>query len=875
MKTHPVRPLLLPFAVVLCAIAAPVHAGPAATSNIAGNSNVALPFSLGHVFTVSQVVDVTALGQFDVLGNGAVGTAKVTLFNWDSGAKLAETTLTGATLEETGFYDTHFVDITPVSLSPGIRYLLATEVTANDFVYGNGIMTFDPAIQWEAGRATPVNSPAMPATANGSTFPIERNVEASGSYFGPNLKLASTTPPSGIALTAPTSRSIFQRTESNVGTIPLSGTYSGTPSEIQARAVVMTGGGNSGTTTDWQTIASTPSGGAFSGTLGNVPAGGWYQVEVRGVTAGIPGTAVVSKKIGVGDIYLTCGQSNSANYGQGGYTAGDDRVCARTSVAGSSWILAADPLPIAGGSGGSVWTRLGDLLAATENIPIGFIAVGVGSTQVSEWIPGSSNYNSLLKPSLQSFPARGFRAVLWHQGESDAIANTIAATYASRLNSVIAQSRIDAAWQVPWYIAEAAFHPFTTLSQEERVAAGQRQVTHADPLVFFGPTTDAFHLEDASGGKLVDTVHFNNAGLLDHAGQWRDILRGTSSLTPRNGGFEDNRTPGITGLGPLGDGASHIVNTTTDTYSPLVLGWRILGTSGSTAADGSNGFFNPAAGTYAGAVDSLNGGVLPGMSGKHVAMLDGGSAGNHFLQSTRMSAQARTKYSLTVAIGVRDNPANFGTARLEITANGVAVASAAFNKAALDALHGGDAAGTFTDASVSWTTGATVGLDQAIAIRIVKEGGGGKVIDFDKVRLIASPAADFSAWIGNPAFGIAEGNRGFDADPDGDHLTNGVEAWFGTHPGESGVGITNVASDGTKTTFTHPRNTSPPDDIRGSYLWSPDLDSWYATDGSDGPPDGPTVTVAATTVSAMTTVEASASETLRRLFLRAQVEQLP
>jgi hypothetical protein len=850
-------------------------AAPAAVSNSAGNNNVPLPFSLGYVFTVGQNVNVTALGQLDVLGNGTVGTAKIALFNWDTGLKITETTLAGSMLEETGYYDTHFVDIAPVSLSPGTRYLLATEVAANDFIYGNGIITFDPAVQWTEGRATPVGSPAMPGTASTTSFSIPRTDEASGSYFGPNMKLDFPIPPSGIVLTAPTSRAIFQRGASNAGNIPISGGCSGAPDHIEARAVVMAGAGNAGSSTDWQTIATSPAGGVFSGALSNVPAGGWYQLEVRSVNGGVPGNAVVVPKVGVGDIYLTCGQSNSANYGQGGYTASDDRVCARTAVTGANWILAADPLPIAGGGGGSVWTRLGDMLAAAENVPIGFIAVGVGSTQVVEWIPGTWNYNNLLKPAVQSFPSSGLRAVLWHQGESDAIANTSAATYASRLNSVIAQSRTDAGWAIPWHVAEASFHPSTTLSQEEPVTAGQRQVIHGDPLVFPGPTTDAFHLEAANGGKLVDTVHFNNAGLLDHAGQWRDILRGTTALTPRNSNFEDNRTASITGLGPLTDGASQIATTTTDTDSPLVLGWRILNASGNAAADGSNGFHNPSTGTYAGAMDTLNGGVMPNMSGRHVAKLDGGSAGNHFLHSTRTHARPNTKYTLSVAIGVRDNPTSFGTTRLEITATGMVVASASFNKAALDALHGGDTSGTFTDASVAWTTGPTVAANQPLAIRIVKESGAGTVLDFDNVRLSAAASNDFSAWISNPAYGLAAGDHGFNDDPDGDHLANGVEAWFGSHPGQANTGITDVSSNGTTATFSHPQNESPPENVSGFYRWSPNLTTWYATDGIDGPPGGPTLTVAPITVGDTTTVTATTSEPQPRLFLRAEVVFLP
>jgi hypothetical protein len=72
------------------------------------------------------------------------------------------------------------------------------------------------------------------------------------------------------------------------------------------------------------------------------------------------------------------------------------------------------------------------------------------------------------------------------------------------------------------------------------------------------------------------------------------------------------------------------------------------------------------------------------------------------------------------------------------------------------------------------------------AIRMTKiKGGGTSYLDFDHVRLTATPAKDFRAWIGNPAFGIDEQDQGFEADPDSDNLANGVEALFGTHPGQA------------------------------------------------------------------------------------------
>ncbi len=588
------------------------------------------------------------------------------------------------------------------------------------------------------------------------------------------------TTPAGITLSTPAQRQILQRGAGGTAGIPISGTYLGTPDIIEARAVVMAGT-NSGTTTPWQTIVAAPSGASFTGTLPAVAAGGWYQVEVRSVSAGVPSPVASVAKVGVGDIYVTAGQSNAANDGGPAYTPVDDRVSVRTAASGNTWRHGFDPVPVATGGGGSVWSRLGDQLVAADNIPVGFLCVAVGATETAQWLPGTSNYTDRLKPAVQSFPAGGFRALLWHQGESDSIANTSAATYASRMASIIGQTRTDAAWSIPWYLAEASFHPATYLSQEEPVAAGQRMAIHADPLVFFGASTDSFHLEDAAGGKLADTVHFNATGLAAHASQWRDILRGTTTPAPRNGDFEDNRNPAITGLTPLADGALHIVNTTSDTDSPSVIGWRILTADGLNAATGSNGFHNPGASTYAAAVDSINGGVMPEMAGRHVAVLNSGAAGNFFLHSTRVSAAADTIYRLKVALGIRDNPAIFGGARLDILANGQVVATGSFDKAALDVLRGSDAAGHFTSVQLSYSTAASVTPDQSLAIRIAKTGGAGTVLDFDNVRFSAVPLGyegfQIEHW-GSDA--VPESARALD--PDGDGIPNVIEYFIGADP---------------------------------------------------------------------------------------------
>jgi hypothetical protein len=127
------------------------------------------------------------------------------------------------------------------------------------------------------------------------------------------------------------------------------------------------------------------------------------------------------------------------------------------------------------------------------------------------------------------------------------------------------------------------------------------------------------------------------------------------------------------------------------------------------------------------------------------------------------------------------------------------------------------------------------------------------------------PSNTFESWINNPSFGLAESDKDFSDDPDGDGLANGLEAWFGTHPGQFNAGLAGLATNGTVTTFTHPQNATPPGGVTGSYEWSPNLADWYPS--GSGPAGGPTVTFVPHTVGTTTTVTATASEVLTRLFL--------
>ena len=316
---------------------------------------------------------------------------------------------------------------------------------------------------------------------------------------------------SGLQLHEPVKRTLRQRDAANQGSIAVKGTAGAAVTSVEARAVPREG--SAGATVDWTAVPL--SGGVFSGNLALL--GGWYDVEVRSKDAqGVVLGVEVVQRVGVGDIFVTAGQSNSANSGSPAQVPKDDRVMARDLVSG--WKQAADPQPIATGSGGSPWPPLGDLLVAKYGVPVGFVSVGWGGTSVSQWLPAAAGTKyTRLKDALAVLGKNGVRAVLWHQGESD---NGVLGQeqYATQLKTVIAQSRLDADFEVPWGVALASFLP--AKGSSAAILAAQKDVVATTSGVFEGASTD-----DLIGSAWrYDSVHFNSAGLAEHAVRWAHAI---------------------------------------------------------------------------------------------------------------------------------------------------------------------------------------------------------------------------------------------------------------------------------------------------------------------------------------------------------------
>ncbi|MCY2952685.1 MAG: hypothetical protein NTU53_12045 [Planctomycetota bacterium] len=339
-------------------------------------------------------------------------------------------------------------------------------------------------------------------------------------------------------LDSPLERQVFQRNAEEWAEVRVVGTVPTSASLVEAKAEL--GAGLRGKATDWIVVAQGAQikDGKFSGSL-RLATGGWYSLKVR-FRKSTDDQTVLSEAsveyVGVGEVFVIAGQSNSSNHGQEKQETTTGLVAA---FDGKHWQLANDPQPGGSGGAGSFMPPFGDAMAGTFKVPVGIVACGIGATSVREWLPKGMKFSNpptlqgrvrklpsgeweskgeafeMLTARMKQLGPKGFRAVLWHQGESDAEQPDPKRTlpgklYRQYLEQVIRDSRKEIGWDVPWFVALVSSHGGNGVPD---IRAGQKSLWD-DGIALEGPDSDALR------GDLRAGVHFSGKGLREHGARW-------------------------------------------------------------------------------------------------------------------------------------------------------------------------------------------------------------------------------------------------------------------------------------------------------------------------------------------------------------------
>jgi len=348
-------------------------------------------------------------------------------------------------------------------------------------------------------------------------------------------------PEEALILSSPLDYQVVQRQTTTAGTFRLQGKTAFIAAKWQYRLL---GKPLSGPADEaWHDLPSPIKEGALEVTV-CAPAGGWYRLEVRGLGAAQAAVEASVAHVGVGEVFIVAGQSNAGNHGAEKQTTRTGQV---SSFNGAQWVRANDPQPGASGREGSFMPVFGDAMSDRFHVPIGIVAIAQGATSVREWLPkgarmrqqpttganvtpvGPGEWASngalfdLLVNRFASLGPRGCRAVLWHQGESDAgqaragypkDRQITGDQYFGFMRDLLNASREKAGWPLPWFTAQTTYHSEQDASDPEFRSAMQQLWDQG--LSLPGPDTDTLRAEYRAG------VHFNSQGLRQHGQMWAD-----------------------------------------------------------------------------------------------------------------------------------------------------------------------------------------------------------------------------------------------------------------------------------------------------------------------------------------------------------------
>ena len=217
-------------------------------------------------------------------------------------------------------------------------------------------------------------------------------------------------------------------------------------------------------------------------------------------------------------VILIIGQSNAANTGPTRYKP-RQQVYNYNFMDGKCYI-ARDPLLGAQGQGGSVWSRLGDMLVSDGQFDrVLLVPFSVGSTTVQNWASGELSIS--MQSAIRDVHAKGIQLthILWHQGEADR--TTSYESYKSSFLQMADNIRA-AGIKAPLFISLGTLCWFGKNGlANTRLGDLQIDLVKIRDDVFLGPNTDKYdRIRDRHDG-----CHFSDATMQSVAAEWVNILR--------------------------------------------------------------------------------------------------------------------------------------------------------------------------------------------------------------------------------------------------------------------------------------------------------------------------------------------------------------
>ena len=325
------------------------------------------------------------------------------------------------------------------------------------------------------------------------------------------------------ALLTTNAMSMYQRDLANNANITLSGTWAATNGVTIDTVQASVDGG------DWIDMVMNADG-TFSSDSMSLK-GGMHSVSYQALDASGAVLATQSGQIGVGEIFITAGQSNSTNCGDIRQTSTSGLAFAYNPKTGK-WEQNVDQQfgPLDGSNKGSTWPSFADTLAEEEGVPVATYSVGYSGTNISQWIndeKGGISTNMINAINFLNENADGFAGILWHQGESDK--GTTEDVYYEKLNQLIDRFRTAAGDdELPWGVAIASAD--ANGNAYSNVTNAQLRVIADDPNVFLGVNTDEFceidreHASDPDYQTLRGTngnsIHLSDKGLKEAGRLW-------------------------------------------------------------------------------------------------------------------------------------------------------------------------------------------------------------------------------------------------------------------------------------------------------------------------------------------------------------------